>query len=147
MPKMSFTITDTFNHELTVYEDGPRLLADIGGTHARFALEYAPGKIGGVQVLRGADYPGISDAIAAYLNRFGNPLVRHACVAIANPVQGDAVKMTNHDWSFSIEATRRELKLDTLMVVNDFSALAMSLPYLGEADCRKAGGGAVREGK
>jgi glucokinase len=144
---MGFMISDAFDHQLTAYEDGPRLLADIGGTNARFALEYAPGRIGGVHVLRGTDYPGVSDAVAAYLNRFGNPGVHHACVAIANPVQGDAVRMTNHDWAFSIEATRKELKLDTFMVVNDFTALAMSLPYLGETDCLKAGGGTAREGK
>lgn len=144
---MGFTISEAFDHRLAEYEDGPRLLADIGGTNARFALEYAPGKIGGVHVLKGADHPGIADAVRAYLNRFGNPGIRHACVAIANPVQGDAVRMTNHHWAFSIEATRKELNLDTFLVVNDFTALAMSLPYLGPADCGKTGGGAAREGK
>jgi glucokinase len=144
---MRFTITDSFEQSSLAYKDGPRLLADIGGTHARFALEYAPGKIGGVRVLRGTDYPGLAEATAAYLRQFEIPGIRHACVAIANPVQGDSVRMTNHDWSFSIDATRRQLKLDTFLVVNDFTALAMALPHLDASDCRQVGGGAAIDGK
>ncbi|MFY0076113.1 glucokinase, partial [Acinetobacter baumannii] len=83
-----------------------RLLADIGGTNARFALETSPGHIEQVQVLRGADYPQFTDAVQAYLKLAGQPAVKHAVVAIANPVQGDQIKMTNHDWAFSIEAAR-----------------------------------------
>ena len=71
--------------------------------------------------------------------------VNHAAVAIANPVDGDHVAMTNHDWSFSIEATRRALGFDTLLVVNDFTALAMALPGLTDAQRVQVGGGARRQ--
>ena len=127
------------------YPDGPRLLADIGGTNARFALEYAPGRIAAMQTLACADFPRFQDAACAYLNSFGAG-ARHAVVAIANPVNGDAIKMTNHDWAFSIEAARRELGLDTLLVVNDFTALAMSLPKLTANDLLRIGGGVARPG-
>jgi glucokinase len=127
--------------------DSPRLLADIGGTNARFALELGPGRIELIDVLSCAAYPTLGDAMRAYL---ASPAVadsvqapvRHAAIAIANPVVGDLVRMTNHHWEFSTEALRREMGFDIFVVVNDFSALAMSLPHLGAHDKQQVGGGA-----
>ncbi|CAB3788320.1 bifunctional transcriptional regulator/glucokinase [Paraburkholderia caffeinilytica] len=126
------------------HADGPRLLADIGGTNARFALETSPGEIGSVQVYPCADYPGVAEVIKKYLKDTRIGRVNHAAIAIANPVDGDQVSMTNHDWSFSIEATRRALGFDTLLVVNDFTALAMALPGLTDAQRVQVGGGTRR---
>jgi len=126
------------------YRDGPRLVADIGGTNARFALERGPGSIDETETLACADYPRFQDAALAYLERRG-PLgtaVRHAAIAIANPVEGDHVKMTNHCWEFSLQAARAELGLDTLLAVNDFAALAMAVPQLNASELRQVGGGA-----
>lgn len=125
------------------YADGPRLLADIGGTNARFALERAPGRIESIRVLRSADHAEFAGAIEAYLAECRQPAVRHAAVAIANPVHGDYIRMTNHHWAFSIEAMRRRFHLDTLLAVNDFTALAMALPHLGLKEYRQIGGGKV----
>ena len=131
----------------TVHTEGPRLLADVGGTNARFALEFAPGRIELIDVLACADYPTLSDALRAYL---ASPLVacagtiRHAAIAIANPVTGDLVRMTNHHWEFSIAALRQECGFDTLLVENDFSALARALPYLDAGQKRQVGGGVAR---
>lgn len=127
------------------YTGGPRLLADIGGTNARFALEIAPGCLLGQQTLACADYPRFEDAARAYLDGTAAG-ASHTVIAIANPVSGDAVRMTNHDWAFSIAAARRELRLDTLLVVNDFTALAMALPALGPGDLFKVGGGRALPG-
>jgi glucokinase len=127
------------------HADGPRLLADIGGTNARFALETGPGEIGRVRVYPGADYPGVAEVIAQYLKDTKVARVNHAAIAIANPVDGDQVRMTNHDWAFSIEATRRALGFDTLLVVNDFTALAMALPGLTDAQRQQVGGGQRRQ--
>jgi glucokinase len=127
------------------HADGPRLLADVGGTNARFALESAPGVIGEIRVYPGRDYPGIAEAMQQYLKDIKVSRVNHAAVAIANPVDGDHVSMTNHDWSFSIEATRRALGFDTLLVVNDFTALAMALPGLTDAQRVQVGGGSRRQ--
>ncbi|KUZ93946.1 glucokinase [Burkholderia ubonensis] len=124
----------------------PRLLADIGGTHARFALETARGEIGNVRVYRCGDHAGVVDAMRAFLRDAGGARVRHAAIAIANPVDGDRVSMTNHDWRFSIDATRRALGFDTLHVVNDFAALAMAVPHLSEKERRQVGGGDARPG-
>ncbi|MCA1245975.1 glucokinase [Massilia sp. MS-15] len=124
---------------------GARLLADIGGTNARFALESGRGCFEAIEVLSCQQYPTLADAIRAYLALPSvdgvSSGIRHAAIAIANPVTGDQVRMTNHHWAFSIEALRQECGFDTLLVVNDFSALARSLPHLGEHR-RQVGGGA-----
>ena len=124
---------------------GARLLADIGGTNARFALETGPGRLEAIEVLSCQQHASLGEAIRAYLalpqlTGLGAG-IRHAAIAIANPVTGDQVRMTNHHWAFSIEALRQECGFDTLMVVNDFSALARSLPHLGDQK-RQVGGGA-----
>ncbi|WP_109477943.1 bifunctional transcriptional regulator/glucokinase [Paraburkholderia sp. C35] len=127
------------------HADGPRLLADIGGTNARFALETGPGEITQVLVYPCAEYPGVAEVIKKYLKDTKIGRVNHAAIAIANPVDGDQVSMTNHDWTFSIEATRRALGFDTLLVVNDFTALAMALPGLTDTQRVQVGGGARRQ--
>ncbi|GAB2913552.1 bifunctional transcriptional regulator/glucokinase [Paraburkholderia jirisanensis] len=127
------------------HADGPRLLADVGGTNARFALETRPGEISQVHVYPCAEYPGIAEVIKKYLKDTKIGRVNHAAIAIANPVDGDQVRMTNHDWTFSIEATRRTLGFDTLLVVNDFTALAMALPGLTDAQRVQVGGGSRRQ--
>ena len=123
---------------------GARLLADVGGTNARFALETGPGRFEAIEVLSCQQHATLGDAIRAYLalpQLAGSGAgIRHAAIAIANPVTGDQVRMTNHHWAFSIEALRRECGFDTLAVVNDFSALARSLPHLG-GQKRQVGGG------
>lgn len=130
--------------------DSPRLLADIGGTNARFALELGPGRIAAIEVLACAAYPTLRDAMRAYLALpavAAHGDVRHAAIAIANPVTGDEVRMTNHHWAFSIEEVRRDIGFDTFVVVNDFSALAMALPYLAPHEKQQVGGGAPVAGE
>jgi glucokinase len=129
--------------------DSPRLLADIGGTYARFALETGPGEFTQMTSLRCADHADFHAAVSAYLQGLNWPdggpqLIAHAAVAIANPVEGDRVRMTNYHWQFSIDEMRQRLGLDTLVVVNDFTALAMALPRLADADVRQVGGGQAR---
>ena len=125
----------------------PRLLADVGGTNARFALELGPGTIGMIEVLSCAAHPTLADALRTYLalpHVAAVGAVRHAAIAIANPIVGDFVRMTNHHWEFSIEALRTECGFEALSVVNDFYALAMALPHLADGEkCQVGGGTAV----
>jgi glucokinase len=125
--------------------DSPRLVADIGGTYARFTLETAPGVFEHTATLRCADHADFHAAVGAYLKTLASGRIAHAAVAIANPVEGDEVRMTNYHWQFSIETMREKLGFDTLVVVNDFTALAMALPRLASADRRQVGGGQARE--
>jgi len=124
--------------------DSPRLIADIGGTYARFALETAPGEFGHISSLRCADHADFHAAVSAYLGSLPAVQIAHAAIAIANPVEGDQVRMTNYHWEFSIEDMRQRLGLDTLVVVNDFTALAMALPRLRGSELRQVGGGEAR---
>lgn len=133
------------------FPGGPRLLADVGGTNARFALETAAGQIGHIHVLPCAAYATLADALRAYLAlpdvaAAAGGAIRHGAIAIANPVNGDTVRMTNHHWQFSIEALRSECGFDVLEVVNDFTALASSLPFLSDAQKRQVGGGEAQPG-
>ena len=123
--------------------DNPRLIADIGTTYARFALERNRGEFANVTSLRCADYPTFFAAISAYLTSLAGVRVEHACVAIANPVDGDQISMTNYHWQFSIEQMRQQLGLTTLVIVNDFTALAMSIPKLDATGVRQIGGGSA----
>ena len=124
----------------------PYLLADIGGTKARFAIETAPGKFGAIHVLACANYGDISAAIKAYLDlptaiEAGSKNIKKAGIAIANPVDDDIVKMTNHHWTFSIEEVKREFNFSVFVVVNDFNALAMALPFLNHTQKYQVGQG------
>ena len=124
--------------------DHPRLIADIGGTFARFALEVAPHVFEQNESLRCEDFPDFYAAITAYLAGLKGVApgdIKQAAVAIANPVAGDQVRMTNYHWQFSIEQMRQRLNFDNLVVVNDFTALAMAVPTLTSQQRRQFGGG------
>lgn len=118
------------------------LVADIGGTNSRFALT----EQGSIQLIEPKKYPNkhfgsLADAIAFYLKDTGEKPV-NSCVAIAGPVTGDAVQLTNIDWKFSTREMARQFDLKTLCVVNDFTALAMSVPYEPETNIVQIGAGA-----
>lgn len=114
----------------------PRLIGDVGATNARFALVGANKEVGHVRILACEDYGTIGGAITAYFA--DEPIARAArqgALAVASPVDGDKVAMTNHPWSFSIAALRRQFGLDRLIVINDFTANALAIPHL-PADSR-----------
>ncbi|BCZ19530.1 Glucokinase Glk [Helicobacter sp. NHP19-012] len=124
----------------TAPSDYPRLLADIGGTNARFGLEVAPGQLESVEVLACHDFNTIVDATKRYLKDIGDPSVAHAAFALANPVVGDWIQMTNHHWAFSVETTRQALKLTTLLAINDFTAQAYGISQLQDEELVQVGG-------
>ena len=134
---------------MTSLKNYPCLIADIGGTNARFAIENEPGNYSAILVLKCADYPTISDAIRTYLHdpvavAAGATRIKKVGIAIANPVSGDDIKMTNHHWSFSILSVQNEFGFHLLKVVNDFAALAMSLPHLDHTQKYQIGQGQPR---
>ncbi|MBI3445247.1 MAG: glucokinase, partial [Magnetospirillum sp.] len=117
------------------------LVADIGGTHARFAL-VKDGEAHNPTVLRCADYDGPATAAKAYLTSLGGEerVVRGA-FAVASAIAGDRVDLTNSPWRFSIETTRQALNLERLEVVNDFTAVALSVRHLKPEDLVVIGDG------
>ncbi|TVR78834.1 MAG: glucokinase [Rhodospirillales bacterium] len=123
-----------------------RLLADIGGTSARFALQNREAAPTDIAVLATGDYPDLAGAVAAYEDRLGGIRPRVAAFCVACPVTGDTVAMTNAPWTFSISETQRALGLDRLTVVNDFTAVASAVPHLKADDVLGIGGGDVIAG-
>jgi glucokinase len=121
-----------------------RLIADIGGTNARFALTGEDGRPTDVQKLAVADYPGPVEAARAYL---AGRAVREAVLAVATPVTSDRIALTNSPWAFSIRESQAALGLDRLEVINDFTAQALAVPWLTAAERRQIGGGAPVPGQ
>lgn len=115
------------------------LVADIGGTNARFALAQRQ-PCGTLcldhrQDLAAEDFPTLSLCLEAYLNGLGEGLRPvQAAFGVASPITGDHVKLTNRDWSFSIEGLKQTFALDRLEVVNDFTAIGHSIGALTVAD-------------
>ena len=112
----------------------PYLVADIGGTNARFAV--VTGKHGGryqlqhITKLNGSEYSSFSEALAAYLQGLGMACPKNACVAIAGPIEGGKVAMTNLPWTFTREGLAKEFNLDNIELLNDFAALAVATSEL-----------------
>jgi glucokinase len=118
------------------------LLGDVGGTNARFALVSEESLcIHHEVVLLTEQFPDLAAAASFYLRQIGNPVIRKACIAIANPVVSDMLKMTNNHWHFSIENTRQQLHLESLMMLNDWEAMALAIPALGDHKLEKIGMG------
>lgn len=109
------------------------LVGDIGGTNARFAL-WRDNRLESVRVLATADFPGVEQAIIAYLDELGlAPGAVHAvCLACAGPVSGDLFVFTNNHWRLSRSAFCRDLQVDDLLLINDFSAMALGMTRLEE---------------
>ncbi len=124
----------------------PRLLADIGGTHIRLAWQRLPGgPLLDTHVFATREHPTVQSAIEAYLAQVGNALQGggplDAALGIATPITGDEVRMTNHPWHFSQRALQAALGLRRLVVLNDFTALALALPTLTPGQLHQVGGG------
>lgn len=128
------------------WADGPWLVADIGGTNARLAwVGREGGPIEHVQTLSVEAHATPGDAIRAYLQGLAEqangvwPAPRRAAVAVATAVGQDEVAFTNSHWRFSCAGLQAELGLDSLQVLNDFEALALSLPRLAPSQLRAMG--------
>lgn len=125
----------------------PHLVADIGGTNARFAL-VDPGshEPRSEASLPSGDYADLGEAMTAYLDKLpADDRPASACVAIAAPTYRDKVVFANLHWEFSVEETRQRLSLDRLVMMNDFAALAMAIPEMPDSHKVRVGGGSAVE--
>lgn len=120
------------------------LLGDIGATHARFALLGADHRLHHLRVLSTADFADLGEAAETYLSQIGMAAPAQACVAIANPVEGDWLRMTNTAWAFSVEETRQRLGLQKLRMLNDWEAMALAVPSFAATELLALGGQSAR---
>lgn len=117
------------------------VVADIGGTNARFAVaDLETLELSEIGRFLCSEHPSLAGAARAYLEGLKNP-PRHAAIAVAAPVVGETIKLTNSPWSFRRRELCRAVGLDGVLVLNDFHALALSLPFLGSAELHRLGGG------
>jgi len=131
------------------------LIADIGGTNARFALapikqfesgeslQFTEDELILPSALNGAEYATILDAVEAYLSGPAKdyPRPEHAVMAIACPTDKDKITMTNHTWSFSVSELKTSLGLKSLKFINDYNAMANAIPQMGADHLIKVGRG------
>ncbi|MTI43949.1 glucokinase [Roseibium hamelinense] len=120
----------------------PVLVADIGGTNARFALVKGPGsptQIIGTTAT--ADHDTLTDAIKSCALTAAGEKPKTAIIAVAGPVTGDRIPLTNAAWVIEPNAMISDLALEEVVVLNDFEAQALALPNLEGEDLQQIGSG------
>jgi len=117
------------------------LVADIGGTNIRLAIT-ENNNITEIITYQCADFPSLIDVIRHYIEeKLLTDASINACLAIACPTEDDLISMTNLPWQFSQKELKSELKLNKLMLINDYTAIAMAIPMLTDKQKVKIGGG------
>ncbi|WP_066096170.1 glucokinase [Xanthomonas massiliensis] len=119
------------------------LVADIGGTNARFALADVaadtPLDLGSVRSFAVTDFPSLGHAAQHYLDEIGQD-ARRGVFAVAGRVDGDEARITNHPWVISRSRTCAMLGFEQLALINDFAAQAMAISALRAEDVVPVGG-------
>ena len=116
------------------------LVADVGGTNIRLGIaDLSDLSIAAVLTYQCADFANIDGAIAHYLQQTGAQVDR-ACIDVATAVTGDTVSLTNNHWSFSQAELKQQFDWQYLTVINDFTAIAMSVPNIEESKKVQIGG-------
>nr|WP_136249680.1 glucokinase [Ningiella ruwaisensis] len=123
---------------------GEKFVADVGGTNIRLA-QVENGRISVIKKYLCKDFETIDDAILHFSKDIGVAQFSAGCIAIACPTNDDLVKMTNHSWVFSKSALKAHLGLEHLDVINDFTAVAHSLPNLTHNQVIQIGSGHAAE--
>lgn len=105
---------------------------DVGGTHARFAIADVTSNnivLGPETILRTGDYSGLAEAWQAFAAKAGRPLPSAAGIAIAAPIDGETVRMTNNHWTFRPALMAEDLGIVRAGLVNDFAAIGHALAF------------------
>jgi len=120
--------------------DGLAALADIGGTNVRFAV-LADGTLGLITHIEVRAHKEFADAFAAFLAQQSGRAVRRAILAVAGVIEGERCALTNNPWVIDAGELRARFGLTDVRLVNDFEAIAWSLPQLKAGDLGAIGGG------
>jgi glucokinase len=117
------------------------LVGDIGGTNSRFGLvEPGSTSVRDIDALKNDDFASLEDASHHYVQERGLKNLAATAIAVAAPVDRERITLTNRDWTFSAESLRRATGAKRIRLLNDFEALALSLPHLAGADLVQVGG-------
>jgi glucokinase len=117
------------------------LVGDIGGTNSRFGLvEQGSMVVQQVDAQKNDNFPSLEASVTHYLKQRGVTALHSAAVAVAAPVDRDVITLTNRDWTFSANSLREATNAQQFRLLNDFEALAYSLPHIAEEDLVQIGG-------
>lgn len=120
---------------------GNVLIADIGGTNARFGIVDSNG-LHDLIYLEGKNFAGPVEAAEHYLKEISSKTRPEVAVfAVAGPVNGDLINFTGSPWTFRISTSQKEMNLQHFEVMNDFKANALAIPDISQDLLRKIGGG------
>ena len=107
------------------------LIGDIGGTNARFALANPDGvAFSEPRTLQCAEFSNSVAAMKQYLDDVAAPAPDAVCLAAAGPVIDESIKVTNNHWNLSAAEIRGDLGVERVRLLNDFEAVAWSIPYI-----------------
>lgn len=122
------------------------LVGDIGGTNSRFGLvERGSMDIRDIEALKNDHFSGLEAAVSHYLAARGVTGLAAAAIAVAAPVDREVISLTNRDWTFSAESLRLAARAGYFRLLNDYEALAWSLPHISPADLAQIGGDLPQE--
>ena len=122
------------------------LVGDIGGTNSRFGLiKLGSMAVEDVEVLKNDNFNGLEDALSHYVEKRGISELAAAAVDVAAPVDRESITLTNRAWTFSAESLRKASHARRFRLLNDFEALAWSLPHIDKTDLVQLGGEAASE--
>lgn len=111
---------------------------DIGGTHARFALaDVSDGRVqslGEPVTLRTAEYASLQTAWQAFGETLDRPMPRAAAIAVASPIGGEIIKLTNNPWIIRPALVKERFEVDEFVLINDFGAIGHAAAQVGPED-------------
>jgi len=122
--------------------DYPYIVADIGGTNARYALVTGVNPENGQFIIThqrtypSAQFDGIISSTQFFIDSLHGIEVMGACLAVAGPVANDEIRLTNLNWKFSISGVTKTLNIPRLEVINDFAASAYATPHVSKENLR-----------
>ncbi|WP_394174411.1 glucokinase [Thalassotalea litorea] len=122
--------------------DAVNIVADIGGTNLRIGMLDQTGSIKNLHLYQCAEFSGLQTVLEDYFvqHQIDSSQV-NACLAIACPVDKDLISMTNLPWEFKQSELKASLKLRSLYMINDYTAIAMSINSLDDSQKVKIGKG------
>jgi len=117
------------------------VVVDLGGTNIRLAVcELETGTLSKLKEFTCTEFTTLEAALVQYFATLQDE-VKHLCIGIACPVDGDQVVMTNLSWEFSQQALKEKFKLESLYVINDYTAISLAVPFLSQEEKVQIGGG------